>query len=437
MRIIKTEGGLAREPLSRPFGFKGGYLNELWHPAVKLTASSGSVGVGCGVQSVLWSDAEIFRRHDNCGGNAMMLSITARALELAKEVDWFTPVDLLDVIMPELTAYARQICVRNDLRLTFVLNALVPVDNAAWMLYAAEHGLTGFDAMIPAEWRIALLARHERLAAVPLLTYVLPDETIGRLADQGYAMFKIKLGADPDGNGDRAAMLAWDKERLTRIHRLLSSYRTPHTATGKVAYYLDANGRYDTRDRLLRLLEHADRIGCLEQVLILEEPFEENNDADVADLPVLTAADESAHSNADTIRRLDQGYRAVAVKAIAKTLSMSLKIMSAAAARQAHCFCADLTAPPVLLEWNRAIAARLPALPGMNCGILESNGKQNYCNWKYLCAHHPHAGADWIKAENGIFRLSDDYYRRDGGMLEIPVYYSELAEKGFVEQINQ
>ena len=432
MRISKAECGLAREPLLSPFGFKGGYINELWQPAVKLTAVSGAIGVGSGVQSVLWSDAEVFRRQGSCGGNAMMLAITARALELAREVDWLTPIELLDVMLPELTAYARKICTREDLRLTFVLNALVPVDNAAWMLYAQEKKITSFADLVPAEWRTALPARHDRLAAVPLVTYALTDEAISALAEQGYAMFKIKLGADPAGNGDRAAMLAWDKERLTRIHQLLSPYRTPHTVSGHIAYYLDANGRYDTKERLLRLLDHAEKIGCLDRILLLEEPFAEENEVEVGDLPVTAAADESAHSDADTIRRLELGYRAVAVKAIAKTFSMSLKIIRAASGR-AHCFCADLTVPPVLLEWNRAVAARLPGLPGMKCGVLESNGRQNYCRWQELLAYHPHAGADWIEAPDGIFRLTDAYYRCDGGMLEVPGYYRELAEKGFVK----
>ena len=46
----------------------------------------------------------------------------------------------------------------------------------------------------------------------------------------------------------------------------------------------------------------------------------------------------------------------MALKPIAKTLSMSLKIAAAAARRGVPCFCADLTVNPVLVEWNRAAA---------------------------------------------------------------------------------
>ncbi len=424
---------MVREPLLSPFGFKGGYINELWQPAVKLTADSGAIGVGCGVQSVLWSDAEVFRRHHSCGGNAMMFAVTARALELLQNIDWNTPVDLLDAILPELYTYAQQVCAADDLRLTFVLNALVPVDNAAWMLYAREHQISKFDKMIPAELQNGLICHHDLLAAVPLLTYAINDDGIRMLAESGYPMFKIKLGADPVGDGDRSAMLQWDKQRLTQIHRILSDYYTEHTVTGTIAYYLDANGRYDTKERLLELLDHAESIGCLDRILILEEPFPEDNDLDIADIPVVVAADESAHSDFDAVRRIEQGYKAIAIKAVAKTLSMSLKVISEAAKRKVYCFCADLTVPPVLLEWNRAVAARLPALPGMKCGLLESNGQQNYRSWGEMLARHPRSGGAWIEAAYGIFRLSDSYYECDGGMLDIPPYYRELAEKGFIE----
>ena len=52
------------------------------------------------------------------------------------------------------------------------------------------------------------------------------------------------------------------------------------------------------------------------------------------------------------------GYQAIALKAIAKTLSMTLKIAKVAHDHNVPCFCADLTVNPILVEWNRAVAAQ-------------------------------------------------------------------------------
>src|SRR5690606_22546683 len=109
------------------------------------------------------------------------------------------------------------------------------------------------------------------------------------------------------------------------------------------AYYLDANGRYDSIERVMRLMDHADKIGALDQILLLEEPFPEEVKLDVARLPVIVAADESAHSDHDCLERIALGYRAIALKPIAKTMSMSLKIARLAHEKNVACFCADLT----------------------------------------------------------------------------------------------
>ena len=46
------------------------------------------------------------------------------------------------------------------------------------------------------------------------------------------------------------------------------------------------------------------------------------------------------------------------------------------------CFCADLTVNPIMIDWNKNFAARLEQLSGMKIGVLETNGAQNYKNWK-------------------------------------------------------
>jgi L-alanine-DL-glutamate epimerase-like enolase superfamily enzyme len=88
------------------------------------------------------------------------------------------------------------------------------------------------------------------------------------------------------------------------------------------------------------------------QIAIIEEPFPEEMEIDVTDIPVRLVSDETAHTDADTLARIQMGYRAVALKPIAKTLSMTMKIAKAATDQNIPCFCADLTVNPILVEWH-------------------------------------------------------------------------------------
>ena len=77
----------------------------------------------------------------------------------------YTPVDLLDSVFPgEVYDYGKKITANPNLRKTFVLNSLVAVDNAAWLLYAAENSITNFDEMIPVQYRPALSTHHNKVA---------------------------------------------------------------------------------------------------------------------------------------------------------------------------------------------------------------------------------------------------------------------------------
>ena len=176
-------------------------------------------------------------------------------------------------------------------------------------------------------------------------------------------------------------MAAWDCARLEQIHAVAKDYRTPCTKDGRVLYYLDANGRYDNKERLRLLLDHADRIGALDRIALLEEPFAPGDETDVSDLPVTVNADESAHSVEDVRRRLALGYRAVALKPIAKTLSVSFRMAAAVYEAGAQCMCAALTVNPFFAQWNKQFAARVAPLAKMNVGCLEVNGNQNYITW--------------------------------------------------------
>jgi len=244
--------------------------------------------------------------------------------------------------------------------------------------------------------------------------------------DAGSFFAKIKVGADPKGDGDPEKMLAWDQQRLSQIHDLLKDRPTPWTDSGHIPYYLDANGRYDSKERLMRLLDHAQKIGALDRILLFEEPFPEAYVVDVHDIPLRLAADESAHTDTDAQRRIELGYGAIALKPIAKTLSMSLRVAQVAHAAGVPCFCADLTVCPLLVDWNKSVAARLSALPGMKLGVLESNGHQNYRDWQAMESYHPAAGASWTLVHDGMFELQPEFYARSAGILEMPRHYREL-----------
>jgi L-alanine-DL-glutamate epimerase-like enolase superfamily enzyme len=233
---------------------------------------------------------------------------------------------------------------------------------------------------------------------------------------------KIKIGQP----GTQEEMLEKDKERLSAIHMAIAGARTQHTRDGKLPYYFDANGRYEKKETLLKLLDHAKRIGAFEQIAIIEEPFAEELDIDITDIPVRIAADESAHTDKDALKRIQMGYKAIAVKAIAKTLSMTLKIIRVAHENKIPCFCADLTVNPILVEWNKNVAARLDPFPGLGLGLIETNGHQNYKNWETMRTYHPAPDSTWANTKNGVFELDDDYYKMSGGIFVQSPHYLKM-----------
>jgi len=420
--IAGVDANFEREALIRPFGFKGGYMTEIWQTIAMLQSTAGTRKVGLCTQNVLWSDARVFADHSESGGNALMFALTERALQLAAGRTFHTPVDLLDGLLDEVYEYGKAITGHADLRKTFALNALVGLDNAAWLLYAKENGIDNFDDLIPEAYRPALSHHHKQVASIPLMAYSIPIQEIKEAVDQGYFFMKIKIGQP----GTQKEMLEKDKARLSAIHEAIGHVRTGYSQDGKLPYYFDANGRYEEKETLMQLLGHAEKIGALDQIAIIEEPFPEELEVDVSDLGVRIAADESAHTDEDAIKRIEMGYQAIALQAIAKTLSMTMKIAQAAHDRNVPCFCADLTVNPILVEWNKAVAARLAPFPGLGLGLLETNGHQNYKGWERMVSYHPYAGASWSRTEDGVFNLDDDYYEKSGGILAPSPHYEAM-----------
>ena len=162
---------------------------------------------------------------------------------------------------------------------------------------------------------------------------------------------------------------------------------------------------------------------------VIEEPFPEKETIDVSDVPLRIAADESAHTDKDVLERIQMGYKAIALKAVAKTLSMTLGMAKVAKENNIPCLCADLTVNPILVDWNKNVAARLDPLPGLKTGLLESNGRQNYKNWEMMESYHPYANADWRVTREGVFNLDKDFYDKSGGVLTDSKHYMQMFSK--------
>lgn len=422
INIVKTASVYEQEKLIRPFGFKGGYLTELWQTASNISSASGITKTGIATQSVLYGDADLFSLHSEARGNLMMHALTKKALDLVTQTSFYTPIDLLDKILPEIIIEGKRITGKSDLNINFVYNALVSVDNAAWLVYAAENNFNSFEMMIPEPFKQAISHRNDKIAVMYQIPYGMPMHDLLGATNRGYFVFKIKTGSP----GTQSEMLKADMERLSLIHNTLKDFRTNHTSNGKLIYTMDANARYEKKEYLLQYLDHARKIGAFEQILLIEEPLNESNEENVSDAGVLIAADESVHNEESALKRLNLGYNVLVLKGIAKTLSMSVKIAKLAAERNVPCLCADLTVNPILIDWHKNLSARLTPFPGINMGLMETNGDMNYVNWNNMLDYHPAAHASWMKAKNGVFELNPDFYKRSGGIFEPSDHYEKM-----------
>jgi L-alanine-DL-glutamate epimerase-like enolase superfamily enzyme len=421
IKIKNVDANFERESL-RPYRFKGSAITEAWQTAAYLESESGNKTVGLGTQSILWSDSKVFAAHSVNGGNALMFAMTERALQMMKGNSFTDPNELLDHLLPEVFEYGKKITGNADLRKTFALNALVCVDNAAWVLYARENKISTFDDLIPAKYKPGLSFRHSKVGSMPSFSAGAEVEKIKKAADEGYFIMKLKIGSQ----GTQKEMLQKDMEFLTAVHKAIGHLETPYTKSGKIPYYFDANERYDEKETLLRFLDHAKKIGAFDQISVIEEPFGERNQQSVADIGITIAADESAHTVEDAAARIEQGYKAIAVKAVAKTLSMTMRITQLAHEKNIPCFCADLTVNPILVDWNKAVAARLAPFPLLTIGLQETNGHQYYINWDRMMSYHPRANASWTVTRKGVYETDDSFYKESGGILQDSKHYMDM-----------
>ncbi|GJM29077.1 MAG: hypothetical protein DHS20C17_17120 [Cyclobacteriaceae bacterium] len=424
INISKVDSNFEREPLIKPYRFKGSGISEVWQSIAYIESDNGLSGIGLGGQGVLWSDSKVFFGHSENGGNALMYAMSERALQLLKGTSFNTPMEVLDQILPEILDYGKKITGNPDLRKTFALNSLVCVDNALWLLYAYHNNITHFDDLIPTEYKPGLSYRHSKVASIPSFSVGTSIEDIEKAADKGHFIMKLKIGSA----GTQQEMLEKDVAFLTQVHDLLKDRETPYTENGKIPYYFDANGRYET-ESLRRFIDHADKIKALERISVIEEPFDEFNETYVGDMGVRIAADESAHTDEDAAIKIEQGYGAIAVKAIAKTLSMTMRITQLAYEKNVPCFCADLTVNPILVDWNKSVAARLAPFPEMDLGLQETNGHQFYRNWDTMMSYHPMAGAEWTQTKDGVYPTGPEFYEKSAGILMPSPHYVELFQR--------
>jgi len=421
IKIKNVNANFEREALN-PYRFKGSQITESWQTAAFLESESGISKVGLATQGVLWSDSKVAAAHSESAGNALMYAMTEHALQSMKGSTFSNPVELLDRLLPEVLAYGKKITGNPDLRKTFALNALVSVDNAAWLLYAAENKMNSFDEMIPAAYKPSLSYRHEKVASIPSFAVGTDPAKLKSAADEGYFIMKLKTGSA----GSQAEMLEKDMAFMTAVHKTIGHYETPYTRNGKIPYYIDPNGRYEKKETLLRFIDHVRKMGALDQIAVIEEPLGEDNDDFVGDVGVRIGADESAHTVEDAAKRMEQGYSVMIVKAIAKTLSMTMKITQLAHEKNVPCFCADLTVNPILVDWNKSVAARLNPFPDISIGLQETNGHQYYKNWDKLMRYHPKAGANWTQTNKGVYITDKSFYDQSGGILDPSKHYSDL-----------
>ena len=67
LQITGVNSNFEREPLLKPFGFKGGAITNVWQSIAMLENEAGTQKMGLGTQSVLWSDSKVFAAHSENG----------------------------------------------------------------------------------------------------------------------------------------------------------------------------------------------------------------------------------------------------------------------------------------------------------------------------------------------------------------------------------
>ena len=93
-------------------------------------------------------------------------------------------------------------------------------------------------------------------------------------------------------------------------------------------------------------------------------------------------------------------------------------------------FSTETGSPQVISLVLKAVAARLPAFPGIgDLGLVETNGHQNFRNWETMRRDLAHPDAHWTRTERGVFECDADYWAKSGGILEPMPRYEKMYER--------
>ncbi len=134
MKITGVKCIHQNEPFITPFSFKGNALTSAWISEVMVFSGS-QMGIGVSIQSVLWSDSNVFVKYGEKRSNELMYEVTKYALDLLVNADFENPRQIMGEISGKCHSYIEAL-MGISVSKTFVLNALVPVDMAIWQLWA-------------------------------------------------------------------------------------------------------------------------------------------------------------------------------------------------------------------------------------------------------------------------------------------------------------
>ena len=223
----------------------------------------------------------------------------------------------------------------------------------------------------------------------------LPETLDDWIRREGLIRLKIKLQGDD---------LSSDVERMLAIDRIASSAQTERRDSD-FAYCLDFNERCRDVQYVLECLHQirARSPEAFERILYVEQPTARDLKANRQNVmheasrlrPVVI--DESLTDLDSLMLARDMGYTGVALKAC-KGQSQTV-LMAAAAQKYKMFLCVqDLTCPGASLIHSVGIAARVPAVAG-----IEANARQ----------YVPAANEPWRLRFPGVFAITDGYIRTD------------------------
>jgi L-alanine-DL-glutamate epimerase-like enolase superfamily enzyme len=221
----------------------------------------------------------------------------------------------------------------------------------------------------------------------------LPETLPEWIRRDGLVRIKIKLQGDD---------LSWDVDRTVAIDRIASAQQAERRV-GDLAYCLDFNERCPDVQYVLECLSRirARSPEGFKRILYVEQPTARNLQANRQNVmheaarlrPVVI--DESLTDLESLVLAREMGYTGVALKACK---GQSQTVLMAAAAQKYKMFqCVqDLTCPGASLIHSVGIAARVPAVAG-----IEANARE----------YVPAANEPWRHRFPGIFTITDGYIR--------------------------